>query len=198
MEQNHQIFTTKKSIKCETHSFKTTLINERKKVLLSGYSNDNAPEIGLREFKRRVRIEGHKEEVERVGLVKESSTVLSTSGQDKRLKVWSLEGELNGAIDFFTCKKTVWRIAEMNFYKKLQAIDTTIYSMKLIENKQLQPREEEFIRVNLLLNEFMDAQEKEDYLKWVGVLKRFRSRGRLRQVVTSSVHTDEDNFDARD
>ncbi len=57
------------------------------------------------------------------------------------MKVWNLEGELNGAIDFFTFKKTAWRVGEINFYKKLQAIDTTIYSMKLIENKKLQPQE---------------------------------------------------------
>jgi len=46
---------------------------------------------------------------------------------------------MNGAIDFFTFKKVSWKVAEMNFYKKLQAIDTTIYSMKLIENKKLRP-----------------------------------------------------------
>jgi hypothetical protein len=32
--------------------------------------------------------------------------------------------------------------------------------MKLIENKQLTSQEEEFIRVSLLLNEYMDTQEK--------------------------------------
>jgi hypothetical protein len=48
----------------------------------------------------------------------------------------------------------------MNFYKKLQAIETTIYSMKLIENKQLRSEEEEFIRINLLINEYMNAEEK--------------------------------------
>jgi len=48
---------------------------------------------------------------------------------------------LNGAIDFFTFKKVSWRVAEMNFHKKLQDIDTTIYSMKLIENKKLTPEE---------------------------------------------------------
>lgn len=48
-----------------------------------------------------------------------------------------MDGNMNGCIDFLTFKKTSWRVAEMNFYKKLQAIDTTIYSMKLIENKQL-------------------------------------------------------------
>jgi hypothetical protein len=40
IEQNHQIFTTKKSIKCEIHSVKTLVTNERKKVLLNGYSNN--------------------------------------------------------------------------------------------------------------------------------------------------------------
>jgi hypothetical protein len=44
----------------------------------------------------------------------------------------------------------------------------------------------------------MDSQEKDDYLKWVGVLKRFRSRGRPRQLVNNSIHKDDDNFDARD
>jgi len=58
------------------------------------------------------------------------------------MKLWSMDGELNGSIDFLTFKKTTWRVAEMNFYKKLQAIDTTIYSMKLIENKQLKSEEE--------------------------------------------------------
>ncbi len=58
--------------------------------------------------------------------------VVSTSGEEKKVKVWNLEGDLNGAIDFFTFKKTSWRVGEINFYKKLQAIDTTIYSMKLI------------------------------------------------------------------
>lgn len=48
----------------------------------------------------------------------------------------------------------------MNFCKKIQAIDTTIYSMKLIENKRLSPEEEEFIRINLLINEYMNEQEK--------------------------------------
>ena len=58
--------------------------------------------------------------------------MLSSSSSDKRLKVWTLKGDLNGSIDFFTFKKISWKAAEMNFHKKLQAIDTTIYSMKLI------------------------------------------------------------------
>jgi hypothetical protein len=66
--------------------------------------------------------------------------------------VWTLSGELNGMIDFSTFKKVSWRVAEMNFHKKLQDIETTIYSMKLIENKKLTPEEEEFIRINLLIN----------------------------------------------
>ncbi len=53
------------------------------------------------------------------------------------MKLWSMDGNMNGCIDFLTFKKTIWRVAEMNFYKKLQAIETTIYSMKLIENKKL-------------------------------------------------------------
>lgn len=64
----------------------------------------------------------------------------------------------------------------MNFYKKIQAIDTTIYSIKLIENKRLSPEEEEFIRINLLINEYMSPQEKEEYFRWVAVLKRTRGR----------------------
>ena len=53
-----------------------------------------------------------------------------------------MEGVMNGCIDFFTFKKNSWRVGEINFYKILQAIDTTIYSMKLIENKQLTAQEE--------------------------------------------------------
>ena len=48
---------------------------------------------------------------------------------------------MNGCIDFFTFKKTSWKVGEINFHKILQAIDTTIYSMKLIENKQLTEQE---------------------------------------------------------
>jgi hypothetical protein len=78
----------------------------------------------------------------------------------------------------------------------LQAIDTTIYSMKLIENKQLTSQEEEFIRVNLLLNEYMDPQQKEEYLSWVGVLKR--TRARTRQRVRPKMVMEEDEYDFRD
>ena len=53
--------------------------------------------------------------------------------------------------------------------------------MKLIENKQLTYQEEEFIRVNLILNEYMDSKEKEDYLSWVGILTRSRSHRRIRR-----------------
>jgi hypothetical protein len=135
--------------------------------------------------------------VERVLLVKENAILLSTSCCDKRVKVWSLGGELQGAIDFFTFKKTTWRVAEMNFHKKLQAIDTTIYSMKLIENKKLSPQEEEFIRVNLLINEYMNAHEKEDYIRWVSILKRTRANPRRRNRPQLHSHADDDP-DVRD
>jgi hypothetical protein len=86
----------------------------------------------------------------------------------------------------------------MNFYKKLQAIDTTIYSMKLIENKKLTAEEEEFIRINLLINEYMNEQEKEDYFRWVAVLKRHRvgKRANTRHIKCPSKNIDD--FDARD
>lgn len=36
--------------------------------------------------------------------------VISTSNEDKKVKVWNLEGDLTGAIDFFTFKKISWKI----------------------------------------------------------------------------------------
>jgi len=71
---------------------------------------------------------------------------------DKKLKVWSFKNEYNGAINFVTFKKIFWKIPEINFYKKLQAIDTTIYSIKLIENKRFKNEEENYVRIHLLLN----------------------------------------------
>lgn len=118
--------------------------------------------------------------MDKLKLVKENAVVLTSSGCDKKVKLWSMEGEMNGAIDFCTFKKVAWKVAELNFYKKLQAIDTTIYSMKLIENKRLRPEEEEFIKVNMLINEYMNADEKEEYLKWVNLLKRGRNTRRQR------------------
>jgi hypothetical protein len=47
VEQNHQVFTIKKSIKNETLSLKTAIANERKKVLAAGYSNRSAPVLPL-------------------------------------------------------------------------------------------------------------------------------------------------------
>lgn len=41
----------------------------------------------------------------------------------------------------------------------------------------------------------MDQQQKEDYLKWIGVLKRTRSRPRHRRPFLAA---DEDPFDVRD
>jgi hypothetical protein len=145
-----------------------------------------------------VEFEAHKEGVDKLLVVKENAVVLSTSGGEKKVKLWDMEGQLNGAIDFCTFKKTAWRVAEMNFYKKLQAIDTTIYSMKLIENKKLTPEEEEFIKVNMLINEYMNAEEKEEYLKWVTLLKR--GRGTRRQQLRKRPHrrSTEDHPDVRD
>lgn len=48
------------------------------------------------------------------------------------MRVYSLNNEYNGAINFSTFKKIFWKIPQVNFFKKLQAIDTTIYSIKLI------------------------------------------------------------------
>jgi hypothetical protein len=55
IEQNHQIFTIKQSIKCEVHSLKTTIANEKKKVLMQGYSSDAAPSLPLQQFSRSTR-----------------------------------------------------------------------------------------------------------------------------------------------
>lgn len=41
----------------------------------------------------------------------------------------------------------------------------------------------------------MDAQQKEDYLKWIGILKRTRSRHRIPRP---KLATDDDGFDVRD
>ena len=68
------------------------------------------------------------------------------------MKIWSFNAQYNGAINFSTFKKCFWKIPEVNFYKKLQAIDTTLNSIKLIENKKFDPEEEKKIKVHLLLN----------------------------------------------
>lgn len=41
----------------------------------------------------------------------------------------------------------------------------------------------------------MDSREREDYIKWINVLKRFRSRHRIRRPI---VTPEEDNYDVRD
>ncbi len=61
-------------------------------------------------FKNQIKIDAHSNRVERLLLVKENSIILSVS-TDKKLKLWSFEGELNGSIDFFTFKKISWKVA---------------------------------------------------------------------------------------
>jgi hypothetical protein len=89
--------------------------------------------------------------IENILISKESSAIFCKS-VDKKLKVYSFKNEYNGAINFATFKKIFWKIPQVNFFKKLQTIDTTIYSIKLIENKKFQPEEEVKVKVHLLLN----------------------------------------------
>jgi hypothetical protein len=138
--------------------------------------------MSLNEFKNKKRFVAHGEKIDQMLLIKENSIILTTSG-DKKLKVWSLEGEMNGSIDFFTFKKINWKVSEINFHKKIQAIETCIYAIKLIENRKFTPREEEEIKINLLMNEFMDGKEKSNYNTWIKVVRRNRnSKIRLRPI----------------
>jgi hypothetical protein len=66
--------------------------------------------MSLNEFKNKKRFVAHGENIEQMLLIKENSIILTTSG-DKKLKVWSLEGEMNGSIDFFTFKKINWKVS---------------------------------------------------------------------------------------
>jgi hypothetical protein len=66
--------------------------------------------MSLNEFKNKKRFVAHGEKIDQLLLIKENSIILTTSG-DKKLKVWSLEGEMNGAIDFFTFKKINWKVS---------------------------------------------------------------------------------------
>lgn len=49
---------------------------------------------------------------------------------------------MSGSIDFFTFKKIQWKVSEINFHKKIQAIETCIYAIKLIENRKFSLKEE--------------------------------------------------------
>lgn len=109
---------------------KSILINERNRLLLSGYSN-NAQNIHYISELRHFVINASEGPIENVLISKESSSIFCKS-VDKKLKVFSFKNDYNGAINFATFKKIFWKIPEVNFYKKLQAIDTTIYSIKLI------------------------------------------------------------------
>ena len=96
-------------------------------------------------------MDAHDTDVSNVLISKENSSIFSKAG-DKKIKIWAMNNELTGIINFSTFKKAFWRIPEINFYKKIQAIETTIYSIKLIENRHFTEKEEENIKVHLLLN----------------------------------------------
>ncbi len=77
--------------------------------------------MSLFEFKNQNKFSAHEEKIDQLLLIKENSIILTTS-TDKKMKVWSIEGEMNGSIDFFTFKKINWKVSEINFHKKIQAI----------------------------------------------------------------------------
>lgn len=144
---------------------KGIIINERSRVLLNGYSNERCPVHSFDEFPHSF-IKTEDGPIENILISKENSAIFSKS-IDKKLKVWSFNFDYNGAINFSTFKKIFWKIPEVNFHKKLQAIETTIYSIKLIENRKFTPSEEQRIKVHLLLNEYLSGKEKNDYLAWL-------------------------------
>ena len=90
IQQNHQIFAVKKSIKCEIHTFKTTIYHQKKKILVNGYSNDGILPMDINNFNNFIKFEAHKDKIDKLLLVKENSIILSTSTIDKKLKLWSL------------------------------------------------------------------------------------------------------------
>ena len=65
-------------------------------------------------------------------------------GGDKKMRLFSMvrnddldkdqhyRYKCTGTINFSTFKKQYWLLPEINLYKKLQAIETTIYSIRLI------------------------------------------------------------------
>ncbi len=90
IEENHQIFSTKKSIKCEIQNAKTLISNERNKMLSNqGFSNSHAETINIFEFKNQNRFSAHEEKIDQLLLIKENSIILTTSA-DKKMKVWSI------------------------------------------------------------------------------------------------------------
>lgn len=64
----------------------------------------------MNDFRNTKRFLAHGEAVDQILFIKENSIILTTSA-DKKLKVFSLEGELNGSIDFFTFKKIQWKVS---------------------------------------------------------------------------------------